>query len=213
MNLQIILDSDSDFIKFKTNWINKSQNHILKVVFNHKNPVTKTVSDDLLDVISRKFDPNYDISNHIPAPKGIELRTNTAPMQTFVETQGVAAITKGLNEYEVSENTLSITILRSTDVISNPKNPARGTPAGPPIKTPDLLCLKENSAEFALTFNKSIDKIKACQQSYYGCTIAFWGDIKPIKLLNLKDEFVDAKYDKKLCVRTYAKKKLVDDIN
>ncbi len=203
LNLKIILDTESDFIKFRLDWGNKSKNHILKVVFNMENPVVKTVSDDMLGFIERNFDPDYDISKNIPAPKGVELKTNTAPMQTIVEAQGVGVITKGLNEYDVYKNTLGITLLRSTGIISNPQNPSRGTPAGPPIETEDLFGLKENHAEFALTFNNSKKEIKASQQAYYGCVYAFFGSLKPLTFTDLKGELITAKYEKGLEILTY----------
>lgn len=207
LKLYAILDTNCEYIKFHLIWQNKSENHIFKTSFNLEKPITKTISDDMLGETERTFDPNYDIAKLIPAPKGIELTTNTAPMQTFVETQGVAIITKGLNEYEIRKNSLEITLLRATDTISNPKNPARGTPAGPPIKTPDLQCLKENQAEFALCFSKDTEKIKAIQQSYYGCTFAFFANQKPQQLLNIKEEFINANFNNSLNVKAYDKKK------
>ena len=73
-------------------------------------------------------------------------------MQRFVWANGFGVITKGLTEYEVSKNSLKITLLRSTGIISNPKNPARTTPAGPPIEVPEAKQLGENTAEFAIGF-------------------------------------------------------------
>ena len=61
-------------------------------------------------------------------------------------------MTKGINEYEVKDNHLALTLLRSTGMISNPKNPARTTPAGPPIEVPGLQQLGENEVEFAIGF-------------------------------------------------------------
>lgn len=72
-------------------------------------------------LLTRKFDPNYNIREHLPKEKGIEAKTNTAPMQRFVWANGLGVITKGLTEYEVYKNTLAITLLRSTGIISNPK--------------------------------------------------------------------------------------------
>ena len=61
-------------------------------------------------------------------------------------------MTKGINEYEVKDNHFALTLLRSTGMISNPKNPARTTPAGPPIEVPGLQQLGENEVEFAIGF-------------------------------------------------------------
>ena len=103
-------------------------------------------------LISREFDPEYNIRENLPAQKGMEAMTNTAPMQRFAWTNGFGVITKGLNEYEVYKNNFSITLLRSIGIISNPDNPARTTPAGPPIKVKGAQQFGENSAEFAIGF-------------------------------------------------------------
>ena len=42
--------------------------------------------------------------------------------------------------------------MRSTGIISNPKNPARTTPAGPPIEVPEAQQLGENTAELSIGF-------------------------------------------------------------
>ena len=55
-------------------------------------------------------------------------------------------------QYEVFKNKLSIPILRATGIISNPKNPARTTPAGPPLDVNDLQMLGRNKAEFYVFF-------------------------------------------------------------
>lgn len=89
---------------------------------------------------------------HLPKVRGIEVKTNFAPMQRYVGTQGFGVITQGLTEYEVKGKSLLITLLRSTGVISNPKNPSRSTPAGPPIEVPEAQQSGKNSAEFSVGF-------------------------------------------------------------
>ena len=87
---------------------------------------------------------------HLPKKRGIEVKTNFAPMQRFVWAQGFGVVTQGLTEYEVYKNTLSVTILRSVGIISNPQNPSRSTPAGPPLLTPEAQQLGKNTAEFSI---------------------------------------------------------------
>ena len=130
----------------------KLKNHLWQVKFNLKEPVTQTFSEDLNTIIERKFDPDYDMRKHLPKTKGIEVKTNFAPMQRYVGAQGLGIITNGLTEYEVYGKSLLITLLRSTGIISNPNNPSRSTPAGPPIEVPDAQQLGENSAEFSVAF-------------------------------------------------------------
>ena len=108
-------------------------------------------------MISRKFDPEYDIRQNLPTEKGLEAKTNTAPFQRLAWTNGFGVITKGLTEYEVSKNALMITLLRSTGVISNPKNSSRTTPAGPPIEVPGLQQLGENNS-------RVLDRLFPCKR-------------------------------------------------
>lgn len=153
LNTEITLNKNSHLINFKINWNNKIKNHLLQVQFNLPEVITKTYSEDLGTLIERNFDPDYDIRKNLPKTKGIEAKTNTAPMQRYVNTQGFEVVTKGLCEYEVKKKSLLITLLRATGIISNPKNPARSTPAGPPIEVKDAQQLGENQVEFAIGFN------------------------------------------------------------
>lgn len=141
-----------ELVNFKIEWDNKLKNKIWQVKFNLKQPVTETYSEDMNSIIKREFNPDYDMRKHLPKNRGIEVKTNFAPMQRYVGTQGFGVITQGLTEYEVKEKSILITLLRSTGVISNPKNPSRSTPAGPPIEVPDAQQLGYNCAEFSAGF-------------------------------------------------------------
>ena len=151
-DVKIFKDKGSELLRFNIEWNNRYKNTLWQVRFRLEKPVTETYSEDMNSIIRREFNPNYDIRKHLPKTKGLEVMTNTAPMQRFVGTQGFGIITKGLTEYEVFKNTLSITILRSIGVISNPQNPSRTTPAGPPIEVPQAQQLGLNTAEFAIGF-------------------------------------------------------------
>lgn len=166
LNTEISLNKDSKLINFKIDWNNKDENHLLQVQFNLKEPITKTFSEDMGILIEREFDPDYDIRKNLPETKGIEAKTNTAPMQRYVRAQGFEVVTKGLCEYEVRKNTLCITLLRAIGVISNPKNPARSTPAGPPIEVPAAQQLGENTVEFSIGFEGSTSWEKTVEEVY-----------------------------------------------
>ena len=150
-DVNVSLDKDSDLVQFYIDWENKFTDKLWQARFTFPQKIQQTFSEDMNTIITRTFDADYNIREHLPKTKGIEVKTNFAPMQRFVGTQGLGILTKGLTEYEVYKNTLSITLLRSTGVISNPKNPSRSTPAGPPIETPEAQQLGQNSAEFAVS--------------------------------------------------------------
>lgn len=139
-------------VNFKIEWDNKLKNKLWQVKFSLKNPVTETFSEDMNAIIRREFNPAWNMREHLPKVRGIEVKTNFAPMQRYVGTQGFGIITQGLTEYEVKGKSLLVTLLRSTGVISNPKNPSRSTPAGPPFEVPDAQQLGYNCAEFSVAF-------------------------------------------------------------
>lgn len=153
LNVRISLNKHSHLLNFKVKWENETIDHLLQVGFNLKAPITKTYSDDMGTLIERTFDPNYDIRKNLPETKGLEAKTNTAPTQRYVAAQGFEVVTKGLCEYEVKKNSLLITLLRATGLISNPHNPARTTPAGPPIEVGGAQQLGTNAVKFSIGFS------------------------------------------------------------
>lgn len=171
-NVDISLNKRSRLLNFKIKWLNLLSNRLWQVRFNLEKPIKEVKSEDMNLLITRKFDPTYNIRENLPNNKGIEAKTNTAPMQRFLWTEGFGIITDGLSEYEVSNNSIAITILRSTGTISNPDNPARTTPAGPPIEVKGLQQLGENSVEFSIGFF-SIDDWADYIEEIYPLTIIF----------------------------------------
>lgn len=188
LNLDVILQNRNDYLEFDVNWHNKSCDHILQVQFNLDEPVTQTVSDDLAGYIVREFDADYNVYSYLPAPRGVELKHNTAPLQKFVWAQGVGLITQGLQEYEISKNKLRLTLLRSTGTISNPHNPTRGTPAGPPLPTPDLQLPGERTARFALTFKDCAQKCEPVVEKFYQTQLILYSELKDTVLWNSGNE-------------------------
>ena len=156
ISLIVTLDKNSRHLKFRFDWENSKKNHILNVGFILERPIREVFSEDMNTLIKRNFDPDYNIRENLPKERGIEARTNTAPMQRglLIDEEGnnLGVVTKGLTQYEVFKNRLYIPILRSTGQISNPNNPARTTPAGPPIEVETLQMIGKCSAEFYVFF-------------------------------------------------------------
>ena len=155
-----------NLINFSIIWNNTLKDKLWQVRFNLKNPVCETFSEDMNSLLHRTFDPDYDMRKHLPKTRGLETKSNFAPLQRYVGSQGFGIITKGLTEYEVYKNQLSITILRSTGIISNPKNPARSTPAGPPLAVPEAQQTGENTAEFSIGFFNENDYQKYIEEVF-----------------------------------------------
>lgn len=156
LHLKVSLDKNSKYLKFELAWQNTMINHLLEFVADTKKPITTTLSEDFDNIIERRFEPNYDVRKNLPKEKGKEVKPNTAPMRRGVKTNGVSVVTKGLNQYEIYKTELHIPILRSVGVISNPENPSRTTPAGPPIEVHDLKMLNLNRAEFYMFLDSEL---------------------------------------------------------
>lgn len=178
------LENQNDFIEFNAVWENKSKDHILQIKFNMEEKIATTYSDDLAGYVKRSFDTDYDIYKLLPAPRGIELKHNTAPMQKCLHTQGFGIITEGLTEYEIFKKELRLTILRATGTVSNPKNPTRGTPAGPPLPTPDLQMTGQNQARFAICFQKDISQMQPNVEKFFDTCVMFFADCESKSFFN-----------------------------
>ncbi len=156
VSLYVTLDNNSNYLKFEFDWNNTQKNHIMQVEFTLPSSIKEVYSEDMNVMIKRGFDPDYEIRANLPKQKGQEAKTNTAPMQRGLlidETKNnIGIITKGITQYEVFSNILSIPILRSIGIISNPANPARTTPAGPPLDVHSSWLIGENKAEFYVFF-------------------------------------------------------------
>lgn len=166
LNVVLELDNQSEFMKLRVDWVNTYTNHNLQIVFSTPEKIYETYSEDTNLIIKRKFNPDYDIRKNLPKEKGLEAQNNTAPMQRGVWANGLGVVTKGLTQYEVVGNDIGICLLRSTDILSNPKNPARTTPAGPPLKLNDLKQLGENTAELYMYIGSETNLKSVINQVY-----------------------------------------------
>ena len=171
---QLILKTNSKFLEFLTEFDNKSKDHMLTVSFHMKENITSTISEDAEGLLKREFNPNFDIHREIKnIPPRMELKTNTAPMQRFVCTQNIGIITQGLQEYSVEKNKLNITLLRSTALLSNPKNPARKVPAGPPLEVKEAQCTGKVSAKYAIYPYEDENELFEQTDKFFGNIISF----------------------------------------
>lgn len=174
----ISLASGSKRAEFTTNWENKTKDHILQVKFAFEEKVRETFAENTFGIIKREFDSDYSLSENFPIKKGVELRTNTAPMQRFVWTNGLGIITEGLPEYGVSENELYVTILRSVGKLSKLSMNTRNFPAGPPLDTPGAQCLGNHTVKYAICVTETPEELFKESDEFFGSTIADVGTSK-----------------------------------
>lgn len=148
LHCDISLDKDSPLLHFHIEWENSEKNHLLQVAIDTGDAIETTYSEDFSNIIKRSFAPNYDVRQNLPKTKGLEVKTSTAPMHRGVVANNVGFVTEGITQYEVFERELKLPLLRSVGVISNPKNEARTTPAGPPIEVNACTQMGHNVSDF-----------------------------------------------------------------
>jgi alpha-mannosidase len=171
----IILKAGSSRIEFETKFENLSKDHLMQIRFNLPEKITETVSENTFGLIKRNFDPEYSLLDYIPAEKGKELQTNTAPMQRFVFSQNLGILTQGLNEYEVFQNQLSISILRCVGKLSQLSINTRNFPAGPPLDTPGAQCLGPVKVNYALCITENPQELFRHSDEFMGSVLSFEG--------------------------------------
>lgn len=191
--LDITLSDYSKFFEFEAKFNNNKKNRKIQACLKLKNPIDTTFAEDAVGFIERKHDPNWLLSANMPAKPKIEVKTNSYPMQRWLIAQNLGVFTLGLNDYEIYKNELKITLIRGTARISEPKNPARFIPAGPPIETPDLQCLGFQKLNFGISLNPDIASIQQDTEAFYQPTVGILGDFKnecSKKFLNLPENLI-----------------------
>lgn len=178
IKLNISLTNNSKLLYMDFDFINKKKNRKLQISFNTGSPVLKTTAEDSMGLIKREHNPNYLLFEQMPVKDKSELKTNSYPMQRFAEGNGITVFTKGLNEYEIYKNELKVTFLRSTGIISNPKNKARKVPAGPPIECPDMQEIGKHKIELALGLDLENNEKYALADNFYGPFEGILGEFK-----------------------------------
>lgn len=170
-NIQISLDKYSPMLNFLIEWENTKKNHQLQFVISTNDKIETTYSEDMGNIIERHFDSSYDIRKNLPKERGIEAKSNNAPMQRGVFTNGIGIITKGITQYEIFHNELRIPLLRATGLISNKDNTSRSTPAGPPIEVNDLQQLGKNSVQFNIFIGNKSELKNNIKNTYNECIV------------------------------------------
>ena len=177
ISLNISLTNKSEFFEIEADFTNKKKNRKLQILINTNKKVKKTIVPYSEGTLERVHDENYLLFENMPSKDKEELKTNSYPMNSYVYTNGIGIMTKGLNEYEVYKNTIKITLLRSIGIISNPNNKARGVPAGPPIECTDMQGIGKHKFYLGVTFNKKED-IKRLADNFFGSMVGILGEFK-----------------------------------
>ena len=169
MHINTSLDKESPLIHFHIEWENTRKNHLLQLSVETGNDITVTKSEDFDNIIERNFNPQYNVLLNLPEEKGIEVKTNSRPMHRGVIANEIGIVTEGITQYEICGSELRIPLLRAVGVISNPKNPARTTPAGPPLEVLQAQKLGKNISDFWIFQGNNLEEM--INQVYNKCVI------------------------------------------
>ncbi len=190
INVDFILENGSKILKIETDFVNKSKNHKLQMGINLVDVIQNELyCEDLLGTVKRKVDLNYNIYDKIPVPKGTELKTNTVPFNRFLHYNNIGIITKGIHSAELNKKGLFLDVLRSTGTISNPKNPSRGTSAGPPLEAfESFMFNKKIKAQFGICFDENPNSMYKYANEFYNPTLCCFSNLKSQELFKLSND-------------------------
>ena len=155
------LDSDSPFIRFRTELRNTVKDHRLCVLFPTDIQTNESYSRTQFDVCAHPVNSQA-YEGEIPAPvqKIMNGAYEPKPADTFPQLsfagledgrQGAAVFNRGLPEYRVipGRNTIALTLFRAVGSIARNDLVSRIGDAGPAIATPGAQCLRDMSFHYA----------------------------------------------------------------
>lgn len=149
---EITLKRGSKVVWFETRWQNQSVGHRLEVVFETGNPVQTTFSENHFSLAQRLHHANALPKSRskvtLPVAAGEEAPPDRFPCQRFFLANGQLFLNCGLPEYGVEGSTVSLTILRSVDILSRGPLRTRGGGAGPHITTRGAACFGPQIAQY-----------------------------------------------------------------
>jgi alpha-mannosidase len=137
-----------DRVELTTVVENEADDHRLRVLVRSEHGADEVRAESQFAVVRRPLVPPP------PRVKWAEPPVPTAHTLGAVALGPLVLLTKGLPEYEASEDGLRLTLLRCVGQISRPPGlPTRPVGAGPEIATPDGQCRGRHVLEYALRFD------------------------------------------------------------
>ncbi len=125
--------------------------------------------------ITRSHKP---LERPLPVDKGCEAPLDRYPCQRFFIANGQLILNKGLPEYGVEGNDVSVTVLRAVSRLSRPRLMTRGGGAGPAVATPEANCLGLNEVSYGwaplsqLGLDEQLVEAYRLSALFTGCTLA-----------------------------------------
>lgn len=145
LKTKIRLERNSNQLLFETSFVNQMKDHRLRVLFPTGIRVEEHEADSIFEVVKRanKVSSNW------------ENPTNPQHQHAFVnlhdENRGVTIANYGLNEYEIMEDTIAVTLLRAVGELGDWGY----------FPTPEAQCQGNQTVKFAVGFHDSTNKLES----------------------------------------------------
>jgi mannosylglycerate hydrolase len=145
---ELILKRGSRILEFETRWLNQSSGHRLEVQLSTGNPVHASFSENHFSLVRRYHQTRHQ-KTKLPVERGEEAPCDRYPAQRFLVANGQVILNKGLPEYGVDGDAVSLTVLRSVPILSRGRINTRGGGAGPHLPTAGAECKGWNRVSYA----------------------------------------------------------------
>jgi alpha-mannosidase len=148
LRVQLILDANAPFLRFRVVGDNAARDHRLRFVVRTDVADGAVFADAAFGPVERTIP---EISSREAAMEHV---VTSAPLQRYVSRfngdRGATLYSDGLAEYEALRNGFAVTLVRAVGELSRSNLPERPGHAGWPAPTPGAQCLGPFEAEFAL---------------------------------------------------------------
>jgi alpha-mannosidase len=116
------------FLRVRIDFDNPCDDQRVRVHLPLREPAEMSLAEGQFGIVDRGREPEGGYG---------EVALATYPASAFVAAGGVVALLEHVTEYELLEDELALTVLRSTGLISRNENRYREDPAGPSLPIPD----------------------------------------------------------------------------
>ncbi|RSK28872.1 glycoside hydrolase family 38 [Bacillus sp. HMF5848] len=148
--IDVMLTVTGKRVKVSVTVTNRAKDQRLRVTYPLVTKPDFTYSDTAFEIVKRPAVT----AEQFDAPKQKEVPVVVEPSQSFIHVDDLTFYHRGLQEYQVYENSLDITVLRSVGWLSRDDLRTRGGGAGPNMETPGGQCMGTYTFDFAFELER-----------------------------------------------------------
>ncbi|MEV4807088.1 glycoside hydrolase family 38 C-terminal domain-containing protein [Nonomuraea sp. NPDC049421] len=127
VTMRVELRAGEPFVRLRVSFDNRCDDHRVRFHVPLPTPASESYAEGQFAVVTRPLTSEGGCGE-TPLP--------TFPASSWVAAGGVAALLEHVTEYEVNDDELALTLLRSVGYLSRNRNTLRPEPAGPQLPTP-----------------------------------------------------------------------------